>query len=121
MPQTRNQLLAGLKEAILTEQSGSQFYTMAADNTKDPQGQEVFRQLARDEAEHKDWLQRQYRHLLEGTAWEEFQAKPHAELSGPSPVFSARLRSRIGEAHWEMTALSVGLALEDATIVRYRS
>ncbi len=120
MTQTGDQLLAGLKEAILTEQTGIQFYTVAAGNTTDAQGREVFQQLARDESEHLQWLRRQYGHLVAGTPWEEMRPVPHADLSGPSPIFSAGLRSRIGEAHWEMTALSVGLALEEATIIRYR-
>lgn len=120
MTQTREQLLSGLKEAILTEQTGVQFYTAAAANTADAQGREVFLQLARDEAEHQQWLRRQYGHLVEGTPWETWRPLHHADLSGPSPIFSDGLRSRIGEAHWEMAALAVGLALEDATVVRYR-
>ncbi len=120
MINTKDQLLAGLKEAILTEQTGVQFYTIAAGNTTDAQGREVFRQLAQDESEHQQWLRRQYGHLVAGTPWEEMKPEPHADLSGPSPIFSDALRSRIGEAHWEMTALSVGLALEEATIIRYR-
>jgi rubrerythrin len=121
MPQTRDQLIAGLKEAILTEQTGVQFYTVAARNTTDVQGREVFQQLARDEAEHQQWLRRQYGHMVEGTPWEEMKPVFHANLSGPGPVFSNGLLSRIGEAHWEMTALSVGLALEESTVTRYRN
>jgi rubrerythrin len=118
--QTKDQLLAGIKEAILTEQTGVQFYTVAAANTTDVKGREVFQQLARDEAEHQQWLRRQYGHIIAGTPWEELKPVWHADLSGPSPIFSDSLRARIGEAHWEMTALSVGLALEEATVIRYR-
>ena len=120
MTQTKDQLLAGIKEAILTEQTGVQFYTVAAANTTDVKGREVFQQLARDEGEHQQWLRRQYGHIVAGTPWEEMKPVLHADLSGPSPIFSDGLRSRIGEAHWEMTALSVGLALEEATVIRYR-
>ena len=120
MTRTGDQLLAGLKEAILTEQTGVQFYTVAAANTTDARGREVFQQLARDEAEHQQWLHRQYGHLVAGTPWEEMRPVYHADLTGPSPIFSGDLLSRIGEAHWEMTALAVGLALEEATVIRYR-
>jgi rubrerythrin len=119
--QTKEQLLAGLKEAILTEETGIQFYTVAAERTTDDRGREVFEQLARDEAEHKQWLRRQYGRVVEGALWEEMKPVFHADLSGPSPIFSDQLRARIGEAHWEMTALSVGLALEEATITCYRN
>ncbi|MBM3331479.1 hypothetical protein FJY68_06450 [candidate division WOR-3 bacterium] len=120
MTQTRDQLLAGLKEAILAEQTGFQFYTVAAANTTDARGREIFQQMAREETEHQQWLSRQYGHLVGGTPWEEMKPVPHSDLSGPSPIFSDELRSRIGEAHWEMTALSVGLALEEATAIRYQ-
>jgi rubrerythrin len=116
--QTKEQLLAGLKEAIITEQTGVRFYTVAAANTTDARGREVFGQLAQDEAEHQQWLRRQYGHLVKDEPWETWEPVHHADLSGP--IFSAGLRSRIGEAHWEMTALSVGLALEEATVIRYR-
>jgi len=119
MTQTKEQLLAGLKEAIITEQTGVQFYTVAAANTTDAQGREVFGQLAREEAEHQQWLRRQYGHLVEDEPWEAWKPVYHADLSGS--IFSAGLLARIGEAHWEMTALSVGLAVEEATVVRYRT
>ena len=120
MTPDRDRLLAGLKEAILAEQTGIQFYTVAAGRTADARGREVFEQPAREETEHRQWLTRQYGHLVGGKAWEEMKPASHAGLSGPSPIFSDSLRSRIGEAHWEMTALSVGLALEEATVIRYR-
>ncbi|HTW92481.1 MAG TPA: ferritin family protein [bacterium] len=121
MNQTADQLVAALKEAILAEQTGVQFYTVAASRTTDARGREVFMQLAREETEHQQWLRRQYHHIIEGTPLEEMKAASHADLSGPSPIFSEALRSRIGEAHWEMTALAVGLALEEATVARYRT
>jgi rubrerythrin len=120
MPQTKEQLIAGLKQAIMTEQTGVQFYTIAADKTQDPKGREVFGQLAREEAEHQQWLLRQFGHLMAGESFEALKPVHYADFSGPSPVFSDELKNRLGQAHWEMTALSVGLTLEDATIAHYR-
>jgi bacterioferritin (cytochrome b1) len=40
--------------------------------------------------------------------------------AGDSPIFSPALKARIGEAHIEMTALSVGLQIELASVERYR-
>ncbi len=120
MSDAENPIVAGLKEAILTEQTGIEFYSVAARNTRDLKGREVFEQLARDEAEHQRWLRRQYQLLLENRPFEPLSPTRHADLSGASPIFSDELKSRIGQAHWEMTALSVGLSLEHATISRYR-
>jgi rubrerythrin len=118
---TETRLIAGLKEAILTEQTGVEFYAVAARNTRDARGREVFEQLAREEADHQHWLKVQYQHLLENRPFENFRGTRRADLSGPSPIYSDELSRRVGEAHWEMTALSVGLALEHAAVARYRS
>jgi rubrerythrin len=114
-------ILAGLKDAILTEHTGSNFYTVAATNTGDAKGKEVFLMLAAEEALHIDYLKRQYGLLHEGKAPESLIPDGAGTvLTGDSPVFSEELLSRIGEAHWEMTALSVGLQLEQNTVTRYR-
>jgi rubrerythrin len=34
------------------------------------------------------------------------------DLSGPNPIFSDQIRSRLKDAHFEMTALAVGAQLE---------
>jgi rubrerythrin len=115
----RDKLVSALREAILAERTGAEFYSVAARNTGDSKGKEVFLQLADEENTHLQWLKRQYGHLLEGRPFEELGDAGHADLKGPSPIFSDELKSRIGEAHWEMTALAVGLALEAATITRY--
>ncbi|MBN2537024.1 ferritin family protein [candidate division WOR-3 bacterium] len=119
--QTNERILAGLKEAILTEHTGTQFYETAAEKTSDKQGQEVFRMLAAEEALHQRWLKEQYQLVLSGKHPEPLvDTTSGAILDDSSPIFSKELKDRIGEAHWEMTALSVGLQLERATIERYR-
>src|SRR5512137_1982904 len=120
MTPAEDRVVAGLREAILTEEYGVQFYNVAAANTRDEKGREVFAQLGREEELHRQWLVRQYGRALAGQDFEPLSA-PHPELVGPNPIFSDKLRQRIGEAHWEMTALAVGLTLEHATIDRYRA
>ena len=41
-------------------------------------------------------------------------------LSDSSPIFSEKIRSRIGEAHLEMSALSIGIQLELSAINYYK-
>lgn len=114
-------ILAGLKEAILTEHTGSDFYSVASRHTTDPKGREVFLMLAAEEALHQRWLEQQYATIAAGRHPEPFiSTADGAVFDDANPIFSDELRTRIGEAHWEMTALSVGLQLELATIARYR-
>ena len=113
-------ILAGIKEAILAEQTGMQFYENASANTADPQGKTVFQALARDEEKHREFLRRQYANIINGTPVESLAVEAAFDLSGPTPIFSPALKKRIGEAHWEMTALSVGLQLEISSVEHYR-
>lgn len=114
-------ILAGLKDAILTEHTGNQFYETAAEKTSDGQGREVFHMLAAEEALHQQWLKQQYAIVAAGKHPEPLvDTTAGAVFDDSSPVFSKELKDRIAEAHWEMTALSVGLELEKATIERYR-
>jgi Fur family ferric uptake transcriptional regulator len=54
-----------LRIAIATERSGLEFYTKAANLTKDLRGRTVFQKLAGEEREHLGTLERRYRELLD--------------------------------------------------------
>ncbi|MEO0026290.1 MAG: ferritin family protein [candidate division WOR-3 bacterium] len=117
---TNEAILNGLKEAMVAERTGIEFYRTAAERTRDEQGKAVFLRLAADEQKHLEYLQEQYRHLLKNTVSPVKLELPVTDTTGASPIFSPELKARINQAHWEMTALSVGLALEQASIARYR-
>jgi Fur family ferric uptake transcriptional regulator len=53
-----------LRIAIATERSGLQFYTRAANLTRDQRGRTVFRRLAAEEREHLATLEKRYAELL---------------------------------------------------------
>lgn len=111
--ETVAQLAAGLQTAMRAEHQGYHFYRMAAGNTSDARGTDMFTQLAAEEQEHLAFLEKQYRSIIE-TGMPSAGATLGAPLalSGTSPIFSDRLRSRLSDAHYEMTALSVGIQLE---------
>ncbi len=118
---TNEELLAGLKEAMLTEMAGIEFYTTAAEKTADVQGREVFALLADEERKHLDYLKHQYGNLMKNSRFEPLSETSRINPEQASPIFSPELTSRLNTAHWEMTALAVGLALEQASIQRYRN
>src|SRR5439155_11972011 len=53
-----------LRIAIATERSGFQFYTRAANVTKDARGRSVFQKLAAEEREHLSKLERRYQEVI---------------------------------------------------------
>ena len=46
---------------------------------------------------------------------------PSMDLSGTSPIFSDAIKARIRDAHFEMSALSIGIRLELDAMRFYRS
>ncbi len=118
---TKDKVLAGLKEAIKAEGDGYNFYMMAAGNSVDPKGKEVFQMLAREELEHVKYLRIQYNSILNnGTPDASVSLPKRAVLDGESPIFSPAIKSRIKDAHLEMSALSIGIQLELNAINFYR-
>jgi len=103
----------GLLSAMRAEHEGHHFYRMAAQTTSDDKGQQIFERLAAEELDHFEFLRGQYRSVLEtGKPDADLRLGPRSDLTGKSPIFSDRLRARLGEAHYEMTALAVGIQLE---------
>jgi len=120
MDDTRKMLLEALRRALEAEHEGYGFYLMAAKATEDEQGRSVFRQLAEEEQQHAAYLKAQHKAIAE-TGRVDSQARlgsPHA-LAGRSPIFSADLKRRVGDAHFEMSALGVGVHLEQNAMEFY--
>jgi len=103
----------GLQRAIQTELDGYHFFRMAAATTQDPKGRHVFECLAREEQDHESFLRHQYDHVVRfGTLDRSQRLTPQVDLAGDDPIFSPALRARIKDAHFEMSALSIGIQLE---------
>lgn len=113
---------AGLKQAILAEMDGRHFYLMAAEKTSDSKGKEVFLQLADEELEHHQFLKKQYQAILQnGRPDSQLKLGAQRPLGGESPIFSPALKKRLGQAQYEMSALSIGLQLEQNAMNFYRT
>lgn len=102
-----------LRQAMLSERDGYQFYIMAAEQAQDRDASAMFEHLAEEEKAHYTALQRKYRALLEGTGWD-------AETVWDEPwtstavgrIFSEDFVRRIRGQHLEVAALSIGILLE---------
>jgi rubrerythrin len=104
------------------ETDGYHFYMMAAASTRDEKGREVLEQLAQEELTHLRFLKGQHESLARtGKIDPALRLGVRVDRSGPSPIFSPALRERAGEAHFEMSALSIGLQLELSSQKHYRA
>ena len=115
-------LTDGLLKAIKAERDGHSFYQMAANSSTDPGAKEVFARLAGEELDHMNFLMKQYESILKsGRLDQSAKLGPRADLSGMSPIFSDGIRARIEDAHFEMSALSIGIQLESDALKFYQS
>ncbi|MBN1426359.1 ferritin family protein [Candidatus Fermentibacteria bacterium] len=112
----------GLLKAMKAEHDGHYFYLSAAKNTEDPQGKSVFEMLADEEREHMEFLRAQYASYMEtGHADTTVSLRMKKQLTGESPIFSSAIKKNIKQAHYEMSALSIGIMLEQNSVSFYEA
>jgi rubrerythrin len=112
----------GLLKAIKAEHDGHYFYLSAARNTEDVQGKAVFQLLADEEREHMNFLRAQYEsYMATGRADGSVSLGMKKKLLGESPIFSPAIKKHIKQAHYEMSALSIGIMLEQNAVAFYDS
>jgi len=113
MNETETSIIEALQQAIQTEMDGYHFFKMAAQSTGDERGREVFELLAEEELDHRRYLEQQVAHYKEsGTFDSTIELKRRVDLSPDNPIFSDKLRQNAAKAHYEMSALSIGMELE---------
>jgi len=119
----REQLLGVVKNAIRVENDGYQFYRLAEEKTEDAKGKEVFASLAKDETNHMEILKSLYQSIKEKGEFKFDEVKDMKHILGTtseSPIFSKEFKQRLSQAHFEMTALSIGILLEKDSIEFYK-
>ncbi|UCF69693.1 MAG: ferritin family protein [candidate division WOR-3 bacterium] len=116
----KSKSIEGLRIALQTELNGIEFYRIAAEKTADEKGKRVFKMLANDEIKHYKALQKEYSSLLDNEEWQKIELGKISAYDGESPIFSAELKKRAGEMHFEVSALSIGALLESNSIDFYR-
>ncbi|MFH1144780.1 MAG: ferritin family protein [Candidatus Eisenbacteria bacterium] len=120
MERDAQRMAAGLLKAMQAEREGQHFYRMASASTQDAQGRRIFGDLADDEREHEDFLKQHYESVLQtGKPDAAARLGPAREFAEHHPIFSEELRQRAATAHYEMTALSIGMQLELAAVNFY--
>lgn len=110
----------GLAIAIQTEIEGYEFYNLAARKCKDEGARKMFESLAKDEVEHHRILKDQYDSIIKSGQFKPMRKPGKSRLKVKSPVFSKRFLNSKKNKHFEMSALSVGILLEQNAIDFFR-
>ena len=110
----------GLAIAIQTELEGFEFYKLAAQKSKDDGAKKMFESLAADEVRHSNMLNDQYQLLIQGKDFKPMRKPPKSKFKVKSPVFSNAFLESRKKKNFEMSALSIGILLEQNSIDFYR-
>ena len=106
-------LTEGLLKALQAERDGHSFYQMASLSSQDPKAKDIFAQLAAEELDHMQFLARHHESVLKtGRPDAEAKLGSRAQLAGAWPIFSEAVKRRLKDAHFEMSALAIGIQLE---------
>ena len=122
MAEGKNEILQGLKTAMEAELTGHAFYKNAASSTADPRGKDTFSLMAEEEMGHFNYLREQYKAVLEKGDYDLSKMglrKTHKHAD--NPIFSDEFKKRIKDAHFEVSALTIGMKLELDAMTYYRS
>ena len=106
-----------LKKAYQIEVDGYTFYSMAADRAEKPAVQELFDKLARDEVQHKAYLQG-VMGSFEDKGVEAFNIhRRDPDLKAfTSTIYTDGFKEQARGADFEMGVLSIGMTLETRAI-----
>jgi len=116
--------LQALHQGIQTELQGLTFYRKAAERSRDPKGQEVFRSLMRDEEMHLRLLQVQYGALVGQGRWLEMEQarelEPGREVFTLFPQEDEALAVLLPAEGDDLQALKLALDFEHRGYQMYR-
>lgn len=118
-----NKAIGALTMGIRIEQNGHRFYLRAAEETDDPEAQELFRGLAADEVAHEEILRRRLQGLQQEGTWSsvgeaEWPAEPPQE--GAEGIFALEhLGEGASDYTSELSALRMGYLIEKNAVAFY--
>lgn len=117
---TRRAVLEAVKTAIITELRGLEIYSAAAEKATDSAARQMFETLADDERAHKDFLEKNYRSLLERGEWSVPATPENLSPLDHSDVISPAFLQRVRGGAFELAIVAAGVELERSAIAYYR-
>ena len=106
-----------IRQAILNETEGYDFYMLAARQVDDPEAAEAFKQLAREEMKHIDWLKELHDKLEAGNP-EEFDVSKLEDPPSPR-IFQWKNAGR-ETGSMAVSVFGIGIQMEKAAIDFYK-
>jgi len=114
-------IVKGLKQALLNEVDGAEFYRMAAAGARHDGVRQMFRFLMEEEERHREMILDQMKRMSEGKPFlltRSAAARKRLEKF-KSPLFTEDLVKVSRQVEGEVAALSIGMTLEKWAIAQF--
>jgi rubrerythrin len=108
-----------LKQAILLEKRGYAFYSMVAEQTKDPDIKNIFTIMANEETTHVKFLSEQFSNYGKNYEFLKVHLPDFANEAIYNLVLTDEIKKRISAAGFEAAAISAAIDMEKKAIEIY--
>jgi len=114
-------IVKGLRQALRNEIDGTQFYRMAAANSRQDGVRQMFRFLMEEEERHREAILRQIGSMARGKPFRLVRGTASRKGIGKfrGPLFTEDLVKAGRQAEGEVAALSIGMTLEKRAIAQF--
>ena len=115
----KSNTLTILKNAFLIERKGKSLYEKAMDHAKDEAVKDFFKDLANDEQEHMNILEKQFKALMkDGKFMAGGFENDGGAITAPD-ILDESLKDKINAASFEATAITAAISFEQKAIKMY--
>ncbi|MBT3176711.1 MAG: ferritin family protein [Desulfobacula sp.] len=115
----KSNTLTILKNAFLIERKGKSLYEKAMDHAKDEAVKDFFKDLANDELEHMNILEKQFKALMkDGKFMAGGFENDGGAITAPD-ILDESLKDKINAASFEATAITAAISFEQKAIKMY--
>jgi len=109
-----------LKEAILLERRGKEFYSKVAEKSDSKSAKQIFEMMAREEEQHIKYLSVQFGHFSRTDEFlkpEEVEEDPNEEIA--LKVLTEEFKKEVSAASFEAAAISAAIDFETRAVKLY--
>ncbi len=115
----KSNALTILKHAFLMERKGKALYEKAMEHAKDESVKTFFKDLADDEQEHMNILEKQFKALMSSSKFTAGDFENDGSRVSAPDILDETLKTKISAAGFEATAITAAIGFEEKAVKLY--
>lgn len=115
----KSNTLTILKHAFLIERKGKSLYQKAMDHAKDDAVKDFFKDLVKDEQEHMNILEKQFKSYMKDGKFMAGGFENDASVVTAPDILDDALKGKINAASFEATAITAAISFEEKAVKMY--